>query len=102
MEGHPLAILEAMAAGKAVVATAVGGNGEAVEDGVTGVLVPPADAGALADAVGALLRDPARAARLGQEGRRRVEARFSLSAAVRANEELYLGHAGREARRGAA
>jgi glycosyltransferase involved in cell wall biosynthesis len=90
MEGHPLAILEAMAAGKPVVATDVGGNAEAVEAGVTGVLVPPADPDALADAILALLLEPERAARLGEAGRRSLDRRFSLAAAVKANEELYL------------
>jgi glycosyltransferase involved in cell wall biosynthesis len=90
MEGHPIALLEAMAAGKPVVATSVGGNGEAVADGVTGLLVPPGDASALAAATLALLRDPERAARMGQAGQAAVRERFSLEAAVRANEEVYL------------
>ncbi len=92
MEGHPLAVLEAMAAGKPVVATKVGGNPEAVEDGVTGLLVPPRDPGALGRAIAALARDPERARLMGREGRRRVEERFSLAAARRANEEVYLRH----------
>jgi glycosyltransferase involved in cell wall biosynthesis len=92
MEGHPLAVLEAMAASKPVVATSVGGNPEAVEDGVTGLLVPPRDPGALAEAIGALIRDPERAADMGRAGRRSLDRRFSLEAAVRANEEVYLRH----------
>jgi glycosyltransferase involved in cell wall biosynthesis len=94
MEGHPLAILEAMAAGKPVVATRVGGNHEAVEDGRSGLLVPPRDAEALAEAISSLARDPERAARMGLEGRRLLGERFSLEAAVRANEEIYLKHLG--------
>ncbi len=90
MEGHPLAILEAMAAAKPVVATDVGGNAEAIEPGVTGLLVPPAAPGPLADAILELLREPERAARLGAAGRLAVERSFSLPAAVRANEEIYL------------
>jgi starch synthase len=64
--------LEAMACEVPVVATAVGGIPEIVVDGVTGSLVPPADPGALADRVNALLADPALAARMGTAGRRRV------------------------------
>jgi sugar transferase (PEP-CTERM/EpsH1 system associated) len=89
MEGHPLAILEAMAARRPVVATDVGGNAEAVEAGVTGLLVPPADPAALAAAISGLLRDPERAARLGEAGRRSLERRFSLTAALAANQEIY-------------
>jgi glycosyltransferase involved in cell wall biosynthesis len=89
MEGHPLAILEAMAAGKPVVATAVGGNAEAVESERTGLLVPPQAPGPLADAILALLLDEERASRLGEAGRRSLESRFSLAAAVRANENIY-------------
>jgi glycosyltransferase involved in cell wall biosynthesis len=89
MEGHPLAVLEAMAAGKPIVATTVGGLAEAIEDGVSGLLVPPGDADALAEAVVSLLRDPERAARLGREARRALEERFSLEKSVRANEEVY-------------
>jgi sugar transferase (PEP-CTERM/EpsH1 system associated) len=92
MEGHPLAILEAMAAGKPVVTTRVGGNPEAVEDGVTGLLVPPGDSAALGQAIAALVRDPARARAMGEEGRRRVERMFSLEASIRANQEIYSAH----------
>jgi glycosyltransferase involved in cell wall biosynthesis len=75
-EGMQVAVLEAMAAGLPIVATAIGGTPDAVEDGQTGLLVPPANPAALAAAVAALLTDRARLRRLGQAGRRRAEAHF--------------------------
>ena len=81
-EGLPLSILEAMAASRPVVATAIGGNDEAVADGVTGVLVPPSDPQALADAIRHLLRDPERRRRFGEAGRQRAEMEFSTTAMV--------------------
>jgi glycosyltransferase involved in cell wall biosynthesis len=90
MEGHPLAILEAMAAARPVVATAVGGNAEAIADGRSGLIVPPADPGALAEAILDLVADPARARRLGRAGLETFEQHFSLERSVRANEDVYL------------
>lgn len=78
-EGLPLVALEAMALGRPVVATAVGGTPEAVEDGVTGRLVPPADPAALAAALRDVLADPARAAAMGEAGRKRVGERFGIA-----------------------
>jgi glycosyltransferase involved in cell wall biosynthesis len=88
-EGFPLAALEAMAAGRPVVATAVGGTPEVVVDGETGVLVPPRDHEALAAAIGRLVADPELRGRLGEAGRRRVEERFSLEAMTRRMLAIY-------------
>jgi glycosyltransferase involved in cell wall biosynthesis len=88
-EGFSNAILEAMAAGKAVVATAVGGNSEAVVDGVTGSLVPAGDAEALAAAVIRLLEDPTERSRLGSAGRSRVLEQFSVDAVVQRYQATY-------------
>jgi glycosyltransferase involved in cell wall biosynthesis len=74
----PLALLEGMALGRPIVASAVGGIPEMLEDGVSGCLVPPGDAPALAAAIAALLRDPARRTRLGAGARERLVTRFSL------------------------
>ncbi|MBI2359835.1 MAG: GT4 family glycosyltransferase PelF [Deltaproteobacteria bacterium] len=89
-EGLPNSVLEAMAAGVPVVATRVGGNPEAVEDGVSGLLVPPQDSAALARAMCRILRDPELASRFGQVGRRRVAEQFSIERMTRATEGLYL------------
>ena len=94
---EPLGIvnLEAMACGTAVVASAVGGIPEVVDDGVTGLLVPYSvdDPGAfeaeLASSVAALLDDPARAARLGAAGRARAVAEFGWDAVARRTLEVY-------------
>ena len=81
-EGLPLVILEAMAHGKPVVATAVGGTPELVVDGETGLLVTPGDVEALAAALSAVLADPELANRLGEAGRKRVLERFSAADAA--------------------
>ncbi|HEX5759217.1 MAG TPA: glycosyltransferase family 4 protein [Thermoanaerobaculia bacterium] len=87
----PTALLEAMAAGLPVVASAVGGVPEVVEDGETGVLVPPGDAAALAHAVAALLPRPERRAAMGERGLRRVEERFSVERWVERLGRIYEG-----------
>jgi glycosyltransferase involved in cell wall biosynthesis len=89
MEGMPLVVLEAMAQGKPVVATAVGGTGELVVDGETGVLVPPDDVDALAGALARLLSDSELARRMGEAGRARVERDFSLAASTARVLSLY-------------
>lgn len=89
-EGLSNTLLESMASGRPVVATRVGGTPEAVEDGVTGLLVPPGDAAALADAVVRLLADGELAARLGAAARRSVLERFSMERMVIETERLYV------------
>jgi glycosyltransferase involved in cell wall biosynthesis len=93
-EGLPLSVLEAMAAERPIIATAIGGTDEAVVDGVTGVLVPPRDAAALAAAIGRLRSDPALAARLARAARARVEAEFSSEAMARGVMRVYDALAG--------
>jgi glycosyltransferase involved in cell wall biosynthesis len=88
-EGLSNSLLESMAAGAPTVATLVGGSGEAVIDGESGLLVPPRDAGALAASIESLLLDPERARRIGEQGRRRIAERFSLEAMTRETERLY-------------
>jgi glycosyltransferase involved in cell wall biosynthesis len=88
-EGLGVAILEAMAMALPVVATAVGGIPETVADGRTGLLVPPEDPAALAAAIAALDRDRALAQRMGEAGRRRVIAEFSMEAMASRYERLY-------------
>jgi glycosyltransferase involved in cell wall biosynthesis len=88
-EGLGSAVLEAMACRKAVVATRAGGIPEAVEDGATGLLVPPHDEAALAAAIVRLLRDPALAAELASAGRRRVEDQFSVERMVAGTVAVY-------------
>ncbi|TYO66490.1 glycosyltransferase family 4 protein [Bradyrhizobium hipponense] len=79
-EGFGLTLIEAMAAGSALVAARAGAAQLVVEDGVTGVLMPPADADALVAALEPLMRDVAAATAMGERGRARVLAKFSLDA----------------------
>lgn len=88
-EGLSNVLLESMAARVPVVATRVGGNPEVVEDGVTGLLVPPSDSAALAQAICRLLENPHLASQFGQAGRQRVAERFSLERMVQETERLY-------------
>jgi glycosyltransferase involved in cell wall biosynthesis len=85
----PYAIKEAMAHELPVVATRVGGIPELVSDGVTGMLVRPGDDVALAGAIAQLVRNPGRARRMGQEGKRRIEEDFSVASMVEAMQSLY-------------
>lgn len=88
-EGISNTILEAMATGLPVVATAVGGNPELVDEGRTGILVPADDLGAMTDALERYVDDDALRESHGKAGRARVEERFSLGAMVRAYDAEY-------------
>jgi len=95
-EGLPITILEAMAAGVPCVSTAVGGVEEVIENGVSGLTVPPRDPEALAAAVRSLATDPSLRERLAGEARRQFESRFRSEQMVRQTEALYdLALAGR-------
>jgi glycosyltransferase involved in cell wall biosynthesis len=88
-EGSPIALIEAMAAARAVVSTRAGGVEDVVTDGETGVVVPVGDASAVARAILDLIEDPARAARLGVAARASVVARFGSGRLVGDIDALY-------------
>jgi glycosyltransferase involved in cell wall biosynthesis len=88
-EGMPMALLEAMAAGKAVVATPVGEIPRMIDDGRSGLLVRPRDARGLAEAIAGLLKDRQRAMMLGRAARQRVEADFSAERMAVRYMEMY-------------
>ncbi|MDR2838997.1 MAG: TIGR03088 family PEP-CTERM/XrtA system glycosyltransferase [Azonexus sp.] len=88
-EGISNTILEAMACGLPVIATAVGGNADLVAAGVTGEIIPAADPEALAQAIVRLASDPEAARVMGAAGRQRVEEKFSLTAMVAAYQDTY-------------
>jgi glycosyltransferase involved in cell wall biosynthesis len=89
-EGLSLTLLEAMASGLPVVATNVGGNAEIVEDGVSGLLVPPRQPRIMAEAILWLRRNVAACEQMGQAGRRRAEQDFDVRMMVARYEALYL------------
>jgi glycosyltransferase involved in cell wall biosynthesis len=88
-EGMSNAVLEYMAAGRPIVATAVGANPDLLDHGVTGLLVPPGDDSALAWAIGKLLREPAGARRMGEAARSVAQQRYSREAMVARFEDFY-------------
>jgi glycosyltransferase involved in cell wall biosynthesis len=88
-EGNSIALLEAMAAAKPIIATRVGGNPEAITEGETGWLVPPNDAAALAEKILAVLGNEHRA-RIGLNAREHWRANFSVAAMVEKYQALYL------------
>lgn len=88
-EGYGVAAREAMAYGRPVVATAVGGLVDAVEDGVTGLLAPPRDPGALRAALERLLEDPELRRRLGEAGREKAHAELSWETATATTIAVY-------------
>jgi glycosyltransferase involved in cell wall biosynthesis len=88
-EGHPLSVVEAMAAAKPVVATRVGGLEEIIEDGRTGYLVAPKDPISLAERMVTLLKDQNHRREMGQAAFKEATGRFSLEAMMKSYEELY-------------
>ena len=88
-EGLSNSVLESMAAGRPTISTNVGGIAEVMQDGVSGLLIPHADVGALVQAMDRLLSDPALAQRLGAEARRLIFDRYSISRMVDSTERLY-------------
>jgi glycosyltransferase involved in cell wall biosynthesis len=94
-EGLPLVALEAMAAARPMVVTRSGGPQEVVEDGRTGLLVPPADADALADKVCELLNNPQRAAELARTAQAKVDEAFTLQKMIAHYQDLYKRVMGR-------
>ena len=88
-EGSSVSAMEAMALGKPVVGTAVGGVPEVVADGDTGLLVPPGDPEALAEAVCTLLADPERAQSMGERGRQRAAAHFRIDLMIERTKAVY-------------
>ena len=89
LEGLPRVLLEALAMARPVVATRLDGVTEVIQDGLTGLLVPPRDPAALADAIVSLLKDQDPARRLGQAGRKLVEERFAVSRMVAEVDRFY-------------
>ena len=88
-EGLPLTILEAMAAGKPIVASAVGGIPEVIDHGIDGILIPSDDSDRLAEAISELLHDDKKRDDMGEKARKKFEERFTIQTMVERYEELY-------------
>jgi glycosyltransferase involved in cell wall biosynthesis len=93
-EGLGTSLLDAMALGRPAVATSAGGIPEVVEDGVTGLLVPPQHAAPMAEAILTLLGDPALARRMGEAGLARVRTHFTAERMVASTLDVYERVAG--------
>jgi starch synthase len=89
-EGQGLVAIEAMASGKPLVASNVGGLAEVIVNGETGILIPPKNSGALADAILTLLADPGRATAMGTAGKLRAQANYSVAQMIDSVQKLYL------------
>jgi glycosyltransferase involved in cell wall biosynthesis len=90
-EGYSVVLVEASAVGLPIVATRVGGNAEIVQDGISGLIVPPSDPAALAAEMSTLLGDPARAARMGEAGRAWALSEGSVETMAKRYEAIYRG-----------
>jgi glycosyltransferase involved in cell wall biosynthesis len=88
-EGLPNAVLEYMAAGLPTIASSVGGNSELVEDGITGLLVPPEDSAAISTALLRLLRDPELSRKMAERGRKVAVENYSFERLIREVDALY-------------
>ncbi|MEW6107744.1 MAG: glycosyltransferase [Nitrospirota bacterium] len=88
-EGIPNSLIEPMACGKPVIATDVDQVSELVEDGVNGILVPPSNVRAIAEALEILVRDPERRKAMGRAAREKIEKRFSFAVALKKYKEVY-------------
>ena len=91
VEGLPMSLLEAMAAGCPVIASSVGGIPDLIRDGENGLLVPPGKPGYLADALQRLQADPELAARLGARARATIAARYTVERSLERLEQIYAG-----------
>jgi glycosyltransferase involved in cell wall biosynthesis len=91
MEGLPIVILEAMAMAKPIVASDIDGSREQVENGRTGILIPPREPQALAEGINQLLKDRFQAQGFGMEARKQVEEMFDIRRQVALHEEVYKG-----------